>query len=88
MVCQGKILGHIAFMNSISMDKRKIKVIVDLPWPIHAKGVQSFMGHCGYYRRFIYMYVDVARPLYTLLIVFEWTNECEETFQKLKQALI
>ena len=46
------------------------------------------MGHCGYYCRFIYMYADVARPLYALLIVFEWTDECEEAFQKLKNALI
>ena len=46
------------------------------------------MGHCGYYCRFIYMYADVARPLYALLIVFEWTKECEEDFQKLKNAFI
>ena len=88
MVRQGKILGHIVSANGISTDEEKIKVIVDLPRPIHAKGVQIFMGHCGYYRRFIYMYADVARPLYALLIVFEWTDECEESFQKLKQALI
>ena len=88
MVCQGKILGHIVSTNGISKDEEKIKVIVDLPRPIHAKGVQIFMEHCGYYRRFIYMYADVARPLYALLIVFEWTNECEEDFEKLKQALI
>ena len=88
MVYQGKILGHIVSANGISTDEEKIKVIVDLPRPIHAKGVQIFMGHCGYYRRFIYMYADVARPLYALLIVFEWTDECEESFQKLKHALI
>ena len=45
------------------------------------------MGHCGYYRRFIYMYAKVAKPLYALLIEFIWTEECEESFQKLKQAL-
>ena len=63
-------------------------MIVELPRPIHAKGVQIFMGHCEYYRRFIYMYANVARPLYALLIVFEWIDECEEAFQKLKDALI
>ena len=69
-------------------DEDKIKVIVEFPCPIHAKGVQIFMGHCGYYRRFIYMYAEVARPLYALLVVFEWRDECEQTFQKLKKALI
>ena len=73
--------------NGIATDHDKIKVIVELPQPIHYKGVQIFMGHCGYYRRFIYMYAEVAKPLYALLIEFEWTEECEESFQKLKKAL-
>ena len=46
MVRQGKILGHIVSANGISTDEDKIKVIVELPHPIHAKGVQIFMGHC------------------------------------------
>ena len=46
------------------------------------------MGHCGYYCRFIYMYAIITKPLYALLIVFEWTHECEEAFEKLKKALI
>ena len=45
------------------------------------------MGHCGYYHRFIYMYTVIARPLYGLLIVFIWTEECERSFQKLKECL-
>ena len=46
------------------------------------------MGHCGYYHIFILMYAIIAKPLYALLIVFEWINECEQPFQKLKNALI
>ena len=46
------------------------------------------MGHCGYYRRFIYMYAEIARPLYALLVEFNWTDKCEDSFEKLKQALI
>ena len=88
MVRQGKILGHIVSENGISTDEEKIRVIVELPRPLNAKGVQVFMGHCGYYRRFIYMYAEIARPLYALLIVFEWSDDCEQSFQKLKNALI
>ena len=87
MVRQGRILGHIVSANGIATDDDKIKVIVELPRPVHYKGVQIFMGHCGYYRRFIYMYADVAKPLYALLVVFEWTNECKKSFLKLKKAL-
>ena len=70
MVRQGKILGHIVSKNDISTDLDKIKVIVDLPRPENPKGVQIFMGHCSYYRRFIYMYAAIAKPLYALLVVF------------------
>ena len=61
---------------------------MNLPRPINAKGVQCFMGHCCYYRRFIFMYASIAKPLDALLVVFAWTDECEEAFHKLKDALI
>ena len=88
MVRQGKILGHIVSKNGISTDLEKINVIVDLPRPTNYKGVQVFMGHCGYYRRFIYMYAAIAKPLYALLVVFEWTVDCDISFEKLKKALV
>ena len=40
------------------------------------------MGHCGYYQRFIYMYAMIAIPLYGLLAIFIWNEECEKSFQK------
>ena len=87
MVRQGKILGHIVSRNGISTDFEKIKIIVELPRPRNPKQVQEFMGHCGYYQWFIYMYAVIAKPLYGLLVVFIWTEECEESFHKLKTAL-
>ena len=64
MVHQGKILGHIVLEYGTSIYLDKIKEIVDLPWPSNAKGAQCFMGHSGYYSRFIYMYALIAKPLY------------------------
>lgn len=81
MVRQGKILGHIILQNGITTDAEKINVIVDFPRPINPKGVQIFKGHCGYYRRFIYMYAEIANAL---LIVFEWTDDCEVSYKNLK----
>ena len=46
------------------------------------------MGHCGYYRRFIYMYAAIAKPLYGLLVVFEWNDKCDIAFEKLKADLV
>ncbi|MCO5560567.1 hypothetical protein L7F22_014182 [Adiantum nelumboides] len=88
MVRQGKILGHIVSKNVISTDEEKIQAIVSMPRPINARGVQAFMGHCGYYRRIIYQYASIAQPLYALIVAFEWTNECIESFEKLRKALI
>ena len=88
MTRQGKILGHIVSANGISTDEDKIRVIVELPRPTNVREVQSFMGHCDYYRRFIFMYAVIARPIYALMTIFTWTEECEESFQKLKNALV
>ena len=88
MVRQGKILGHIVSRHGISTDLEKIQVILDLKIPKTPRDVQVFMGHCGYYRRFIYMYAKIARPLYGLLVQFEWTHDCKVNFEKLKQALV
>ncbi|MCO5558265.1 hypothetical protein L7F22_011844 [Adiantum nelumboides] len=49
MARQGKILGHIVSKNGIAIDMDKIHVIADLPRPTTIKGIQAFMGHCGYY---------------------------------------
>ena len=73
MVRQGRILGQIVSKNGISTDLDKINIIVDLPILTNVKESQAFMGHYGYYQRFIYMYTVIARPLYGLLIVFVWT---------------
>ena len=73
--------------NGISTDFNKIKLILELPPPTNFKGVQRFMGHIGYYRRFIYMYVDLARSLYRLLIDSTWIDECQKAYDALKGAL-
>lgn len=46
------------------------------------------MGHCGYYIKFIYIYAKIAKPRYSFIVVFEWTEKCKKSFKKLKQALI
>ena len=59
MVRQGKTLGHIVLNNGISTHFEKIEVIVSLPRPRNAKQVHGFMGHCGYYWRFIFQYASM-----------------------------
>ena len=85
MVRQGRILGNIVSKNGIYTNLDKINIIVDLPRQTNVKEVQAFMGHCGYYQRFIYMYAMIAKPTYGLITSFEWKEECKESFKKLKK---
>ena len=53
MVREGIVLGHLVSERGIEVDKAKIEVIEQLPPPINVKGIRSFLGHAGFYRRFI-----------------------------------
>ena len=54
------------------------------------KEVRSFLGHVGFYRRFIKDFSKIAKPLSNLLAIampFHFFDECLEAFPKLKEAL-
>jgi hypothetical protein len=53
MVREGIVLGHKILEKWIKVDKAKIEVIEQLPPPTNVKGIHSFVGHAGFYRRFI-----------------------------------
>ncbi|RVW13954.1 Retrovirus-related Pol polyprotein from transposon 297 [Vitis vinifera] len=53
MVRQGIVLGHIISEKGIEVDKAKVELIAKLPSPTTVKGVRQFLGHAGFYRRFI-----------------------------------
>ena len=72
------------------MDKAKVEVIEKLPPPTNVKGVRSFLGHTGFYRRFIKDFAKIAKPLTSLLVKdtpFIFDASCVESFNRLKQAL-
>jgi hypothetical protein len=53
MVREGIVLGHMVSERGIEVDRAKIEVIEQLPPPTNVKGIRSFLGHAGFYRRFI-----------------------------------
>ena len=61
------VLGHFISVAGIQVDPAKIEVIQTLPIPTKLKDVRSFLGHAGYYRRFIKKFSKIASPLYKLL---------------------
>jgi len=91
MVRRGLVLGHIISEKGIEVDKAKIETVEKLPPPTDIKSLRSFLGHAGFYRRFIKDFSKIAKPLTHLLqkdVPFDFTEECEVAFRKIKQLLI
>jgi hypothetical protein len=83
-------LGHIISEEGIVMDPEKIEAIKGWKTPKNVKEVRSFMGLDSYYRRFIGGFSRIAHPVTSLQWKgkkFQWTEECERSFQQLKQLL-
>ncbi|GJX15334.1 reverse transcriptase domain-containing protein [Tanacetum coccineum] len=90
MVKEGIVLGHKVSSAGLEVDKAKINVISKLPPPTNIKGIRSFLGHAGFYRRFIKDFSKIARPLTKLLekdTPFEFDDECQKAFELLKEKL-
>ncbi|GBN69688.1 Retrovirus-related Pol polyprotein from transposon 297 [Araneus ventricosus] len=84
-------LGHIISADGVKTDPEKTKAVVDWPRPETVHDLRSFLGLCTYYRRFVRNFSAIARPLHKLTEArsnFNWTEECEKSFNSLKQALI
>ena len=91
MVREGIVLGHKISSRGIAVDNAKVDVIEKLPPPTNVKGVRSFLGHAGFYRRFIKDFSKIAKPLCNLLVKdtpFEFDEECLKAFNILKNKLI
>nr|GEX83319.1 reverse transcriptase domain-containing protein [Tanacetum cinerariifolium] len=90
MVKEGIVFGHKISRNGIEVDKAKVDVITKLPRPTTVKGVRSFLGHAGFYRRFIKDFSKISRPMTHLLekdTSFIFSEDCIKAFQTLKQKL-
>nr|CAN60996.1 hypothetical protein VITISV_010329 [Vitis vinifera] len=90
MIPQGIVLEHIVLSQGIEVDKAKFELIVKLPSPTTVKGVRQFLGHAGFYRRFIKDFSKLTKPLCELLVKdtkFVWDDRCQRSFEELKLLL-
>ena len=90
MVNQGFVLGHIISNRGIEVDKAKIELIFKLPSLTNVKTMRQFLGHAGFYKRFIKDFSKIAKPIYKLLekdAKFSWDEDCQRSFEELKTYL-
>jgi hypothetical protein len=91
MVNQGIVLGHVISSRGIEVDKSKVDLISNLPPPSNLKELRGFLGHAGFYRRFIKDFSKIARPLTKLLakdVIFDFEDACLDAFNSLKSSLV
>ena len=67
MVNEGIVLGHKISERGIEVDKAKVDAIEKMSCPKDIKGIRSFLGHAGFYRRFIKDFSKIYRPVTNLL---------------------
>ena len=73
------------------MDQAKVSIIKTLLQPTTVKGIRSFLGHAGFYRRFIIDFSKIGRPLCRLLekdAKFNFDESCQYSFEEIKSRLV
>ncbi|KAL9382107.1 hypothetical protein Peur_025142 [Populus x canadensis] len=90
MVEQGIVLGHVVSSRGLEVDKAKIDVISSLPYPSCVREIRSFLGHAGFYRRFIKDFSKITAPLCKLLakeVDFVFDQACKDAHDELKRRV-
>nr|GEV98911.1 reverse transcriptase domain-containing protein [Tanacetum cinerariifolium] len=83
-------MGPFPSSKGLEVDRAKVDVITKLPHPRTVKGIRSFLGHAGFYRRFIQDFSKIARPMTHLLekeTPFVFSKDCIDAFETLKKKL-
>jgi hypothetical protein len=91
MFKQGIVLRHVISERGIEVDKAKVEMVEQLPPPTDVKSLRSFLGHAGFYRRFIKDFSKITKPLTHLLqkdVAFDFDEKCLAAFRTFKSALV
>jgi hypothetical protein len=87
----GVLLGHIVCKQGLLVDPSKISIIVYFSPPTSVKQLCIALRNTGYYRKFIKEYAQITTPMEKLLnkdCQFGWTEECQQSFDTLKQKMV
>ena len=91
MVAEGIVLEHKIYADGLEVDQANIDVIKTLMSPTTVKGIRSFLGHAGFYRRFVKDFSKISKPLCRLLekdANFDFDESCRSAFEEIKSRLV
>jgi hypothetical protein len=83
-------LGHVISAGGVSVDPGKTKDVLNWMPPMTTSEIWSFLGLVGYCHQFIKDFSKIAKPMMKLLEkrkAFEWTAECQSSFEELRKCL-
>jgi hypothetical protein len=83
-------LGRHISTDGVSVTKDQVKSVVEWPTPRNSQETSKFLGFINYHREFIPGLAGIAQPLYKLVkpkAKFEWTEQCEDAFNRLKKLI-
>uniref|UniRef100_H3GYE8 Reverse transcriptase domain-containing protein n=1 Tax=Phytophthora ramorum TaxID=164328 RepID=H3GYE8_PHYRM len=84
------VLGCLVGKNGVRPDPGKVRVINEWPTPSNVKELRQFLGLATYLCKYVSNYAGKIRPLSQLLkkeAAWEWTANCQQTFEAVKQGL-
>ena len=91
MATEGIVLGHKIYGAGLEVEEANIAVIKTLMPPTIVKCIRSFLGHAGFYRRFIKDFSKISKPLCKLLEKdsnFDFDESCRSAFEEIKSKLV
>ena len=86
MVTEGIVLGHKISTIGLEVDQEKVSIIKALLSLTTVKGIRSFLGHAGFYKRFIKEFSKISRPFCSLLekdANFDFDESCRSAFDEI-----
>ena len=84
-------MGHKIYATGLEVDQAKVAVIKTLMPPTTVKGIRSFLGHGGFYGRFLKDFSKISWPLCRLLekyANFDFDESCRFAFDEIKSRLV
>lgn len=86
----GTLLGHVFCKQGVCVDPANVAIIVNMDARDNVKKLRSFLGHIGYYKRFIHNCAQIKTPFKKFLQktkMFTWNDECTKELDTLKEKL-